>query len=51
LIQRQTWIDSTKEGIVNYKEDFSFSMENLAWVNSIKTGIESYNSLKRKECV
>jgi hypothetical protein len=44
LIHRSNWIYSTKEGIVNYKGDFSF--ENLAWANSIKGGIVSYNSLK-----
>jgi hypothetical protein len=33
------WINFTNEGIVNYKGDFEFSLENLAWANSIKEGI------------
>jgi hypothetical protein len=51
LIQIQTWINSEKEEIVNYKWDFSFSLENFAWANSIKEGIVGCNSLNdRKVC-
>jgi hypothetical protein len=40
------WINSTKEGIVNYKGDFSFSLESLEWAYSMYEGIVNYNSLK-----
>jgi hypothetical protein len=46
FIQICLWINSTKEGIVNYKWDFSFAFENLAWADSIKEGIVTDNSLK-----
>jgi hypothetical protein len=46
FIQICLWITSTKEGILNYKEDFSFSLDNFAWANSKKDRIVSYDSFK-----
>jgi hypothetical protein len=39
-------MNSIKEGIVNYKREFSFTLKNTAGENSIKEGIINYNSLK-----
>ena len=39
-------MNSIKEGIVNYKREFRFTLKKSAWVNSIKEGIVNYNSLK-----
>jgi hypothetical protein len=40
------WNNSAKEGIANYRRDFSFLLKNLAWACSILEGIVKYNSFK-----
>ena len=39
-------MNSIKEGFVNYKREFRFTLKKSAWVYSIKEGIVNYNSLK-----